>query len=147
MNNKDLLNKIQKEVYCRVQPSPTHHGVGVFAIKNIPRGTKPFGDLTSPQEKKITHREITKLKLEKNVSEYLYQMYLSDDQYLYIEDTNPNHLPIYYFINHSESPNIEWINTIDDYFVTKNIKIGEELLLDYREYGKELNVKLPSFLN
>ena len=147
MNREELLNSIQQETYCRIKPTNTHNGVGVFAIKDIPRGIKPFGSchIRHIEEQRFTHEEISELKLEKGISDYIYQMYLSDDKYLYIEEICPNNLPIYYFVNHSTKPNLEWIHVTDDYFTTRIIQAGEELFINYKIYGNLLNVKIPPF--
>jgi hypothetical protein len=41
MNKKQIIAHLEKEVYCCVKPSLIS-GVGVFAIKDIPKGTNPF---------------------------------------------------------------------------------------------------------
>ena len=37
------VRKLNTQVWCRLAPSNIH-GIGIFAIKNIPKGTDPFGD-------------------------------------------------------------------------------------------------------
>lgn len=41
MSKKVLLKNLQNDIYCRIKPSKKH-GVGVFAIKDIPKNTNPF---------------------------------------------------------------------------------------------------------
>ena len=38
---KDLIKNLKDDVYCRIKPSKKH-GVGVFAIKDIPKNVNPF---------------------------------------------------------------------------------------------------------
>jgi len=40
--DKLTLKRLEK-VYCRLAPSSVH-GVGIFAIKDIPKGINPFAD-------------------------------------------------------------------------------------------------------
>ena len=41
MSNKEFIDRVNKEVWCTLAPSSIH-GVGVFAIRDIPKGTKLF---------------------------------------------------------------------------------------------------------
>ena len=41
MSKKKLIRNLEKDIYCRIQPSPLQ-GVGVYAIKDIPINTNPF---------------------------------------------------------------------------------------------------------
>ena len=36
-----ILEHLKNNIYCRLKPSKIH-GVGVFAIRNIPKNTNPF---------------------------------------------------------------------------------------------------------
>ena len=44
MTRTELLARVLADCYCRLQPSSIH-GIGVFAIRDIPRRTNPFGTL------------------------------------------------------------------------------------------------------
>jgi len=44
-----LILKRLEQVYCRLAPSPIH-GIGIFAIKDIPKGTNPFNNSFMAQE-------------------------------------------------------------------------------------------------
>ena len=44
MKRAELLRRILADCFCRLQPSPLH-GVGVFAIRDIPKGRDPFRTL------------------------------------------------------------------------------------------------------
>ena len=39
-----------------------------------------------------------------------------------------------YFLNHSDTPNCFWNEKDDSFYTLENIKIGEELTLDYNKY-------------
>jgi len=38
---KKLIKNLENDIYCRIKPSKKH-GVGVFAIRDIPKGINPF---------------------------------------------------------------------------------------------------------
>ena len=48
-----LLHNLRHDVYCRLKPS-RRHGIGVFAIKNIPVNVDPF---------RLSHKSYNKEKL------------------------------------------------------------------------------------
>ena len=54
LKEKLILKRLEK-VYCRLAPSPIH-GIGVFAIKDIPKGTNPFGGSFMAQEAIIVNK-------------------------------------------------------------------------------------------
>ena len=44
MKRTDLLNRVLRDYYCRLQPSKIH-GIGVFAVRDIPKGRNLFKTL------------------------------------------------------------------------------------------------------
>jgi hypothetical protein len=55
-----VLEHLQKEVYCRLGISKVH-GIGVFAIRSIPKGTKPLVSLIKIKEFEFSKKEIKQL--------------------------------------------------------------------------------------
>lgn len=47
-----LLKHLKNDIYCRIGVSKVH-GVGVIAIKDIPKGTIPFATLSKEEDKII----------------------------------------------------------------------------------------------
>ena len=56
----------------------------------------------------------------------------SDTHYFVI--TSLNNINISYFLNHSDTPNCFWQEKDDSFYAAKDLKIGEELTLDYNKY-------------
>jgi len=54
-----ILKHLQTEVYCRLGVSPIH-GIGVFAIRDIPKGTQPLVSLLKIKEFSFSKKEIKK---------------------------------------------------------------------------------------
>ena len=136
MKNKILKNL--QNTYCRLQPSK--YGVGVFAIRDIPKNTDPFLNCRKVRWFKFTKKEISKLPSE--VAKMIKEFYGTDGNYHYIPSHGLNGNDISFYMNHSRKPNI-WSKGGDEKFSTLRwIKRGEELFLDYRIYDPEDPVAL-----
>ena len=55
-----LLEHLQEEVYCRLGISKVH-GIGVFAIRSIPKGVKPLVSLLKIKEFDFSKKDIKKI--------------------------------------------------------------------------------------
>jgi hypothetical protein len=65
MKRPEFLRRVLANCYCRLAPSPIH-GIGVFAIRNIPRGRNPFNTLPKyarPGYVRMTSAELDALPL------------------------------------------------------------------------------------
>lgn len=138
MNKKQLLKHLQADVYCRLMPSKIH-GVGVFAIRDIPKGISPFAGshiykevIFSKDELRNLHPEVKKI-----INDFL----ISEGTKVFIPSFGLNGIDISFFINHSNSPTI-FVDKKGIFRAMKDIHKGEELTYDYNhEYGEE-NVSL-----
>ena len=117
-------------VVARLARSPIH-GVGVFAIRAIRRGTRLFfGDLDE-----MTWVEKTQLgHLPKRIRQ-LYEDFavLKDNRYGC--PSSFNRLTPSWYLNNSKSPNVR-CNENYDFIALKNIRPGEELTADYSSYSE-----------
>jgi SET domain-containing protein len=119
------------DVYVRLGCSDLH-GVGVFAIKEIPEGIDIFcGDKCDVA--------IVPKAIVDNQEEEIKKLYddfcaLQDGKY-YCPDSF-NNMNVSYFLNQSEEPNI----TTDDghcFYTKRKIMKGEELTVDYSTFSEE----------
>ena len=117
-------------LYARLRCSPGK-GVGVFAIRRIPRGFNPFvGDsggstrVPSAAVDAIADPELRRM--------YLDFCPLIDGHYLAPLDFNA--LSISWYMNHSDQPNVVCDETVN-FAAGRTIEIGEELLVDYRTFS------------
>jgi len=126
-----LIEYIKNDIYCRLKPSKIH-GVGVFAIKDIPKNTKLFLNFKDNVKYKISKKDLE--NLDDSVKDYLDDHMMSSPKYYLVVNNKDtfDHLKLY--VNHSENPNT--IRDNEEYFTKKNIKNGEELLVTYRGDGK-----------
>ncbi|NCV55043.1 MAG: hypothetical protein EBW54_02355, partial [Betaproteobacteria bacterium] len=55
-----LLEGLRKELYCELRPS-TRHGIGVFAIRSIPKGIDPLVSRLKFRELRLSHSAVKTL--------------------------------------------------------------------------------------
>ncbi len=118
--------------FTRLQPSPIH-GVGVFAIRDIPNGTNIFRDDRS--EMIWVNREEV-LKLSGDVRR-LYDDFCVLKNGRYGCPNGFNNLTIAWYINkplEGQNPNTECRGEYD-FFAARDIRAGEELTVNYETYS------------
>lgn len=139
-DKKNLLHNLKYETFCRIGLSKIH-GVGVVAIKDIPKGANPFkvaGDVSKIYKPvKITKAEYSKLDpgVRKIVGDFIYQE--KDGSFL-VPKFGMNSIDISFYMNHSKNNNIDLIeNDYDDFLIhvaNRTIKKGEELTINYADF-------------
>jgi hypothetical protein len=119
-------------VYVRIKPSSKHiGGVGIVAIKSIPKNTKIFAG----ENEEMTW--IAKRSLPKSGS--LRKLY---DDFAVIRDdrygcpVSFNRLTPAWFMNSSKRPNTRCDENYD-FYTTRQIRPGEELTIDYSSFSDE----------
>jgi uncharacterized protein len=123
--------------YCRLQPSPIA-GIGVFAVRAIPRGTDPFRLMpryARPGYVAVTEEEIAALPA--GLAALIRALFLPTEGRLHLPTSGTNLVPLNHYLNHSPRPNMR---TRDGFTFTTRRRIdpGEELTVDYRTYGAEI---------
>jgi hypothetical protein len=141
MTRTQLLARVLADCYCRLQPSPIH-GIGVFAIRDIPRRANPFGTLkryARPGYVRITEAELHALP--SRLADMVRALFAPTDGMLYLPTCGANLVYLMAYLNHSTAPNLR----SDDGFTfcaRRKIHSGEELTVDYRTYGAAQPVDL-----
>jgi hypothetical protein len=118
-------------VYARIGPSRIH-GVGVIAIRDIPKGTWVFRG----EDERVVWVSRAWVRRLPPALRRLYEDFamLWDDR-LGVPRTL-NMLSVGWYLNHSEIPNVE---ADDDgrFHALRRIRAGEELTADYRTFADE----------
>jgi SET domain-containing protein len=123
-------------VYVRLAPSPIH-GVGVFAIRKIPKGTNIFPDDDEPihwfrsRELRRVSREIKRL--------YKDFCIIRDHGKSYGCPKSFNQLTPAWFLNEPEAgkkPNVR-ADRGYNFYAIEDIQPGDELTVEYRTYSEE----------
>src|SRR3954454_10615901 len=134
MVRKRMARSILSETYCRLAPSAVH-GVGVFAVRPIPKGTDPFviGIRYPRRWVSITPAELERAPA--GVRSLLTSLFVPDSEERFrVPSLGPKMVDIGAYLNHSSEPNMR---TTDGYKFVSNSRIsaGEELTVDYHTFG------------
>lgn len=137
MTKKQLLEDLRKRTYCRLRVSPIH-GVGVFAIRDIPKGVNPF--YSCKKAKLIPSSEKEKAHLPKAVQKLINDFCVTRGGKHLIPDFGLNSIDISHYLNHSKKPNLTAVfrSEMDDteFITARKIKSGEELTSDHETYSE-----------
>lgn len=116
-------------VYARLAPSKIH-GVGVIAIRRIPKGTYVFvGD----DEEMTWIRKSSIAKISGPLKK-LYRDFCVVRNGNFGCPGNFNQLTLPWYLNHSSKPNLAADKDLR-FFSIRDIKCGEELTVDYSTYS------------
>jgi SET domain-containing protein len=130
MTKEELLLDLKNETYVTLKASPIH-GIGVFAICDIPKGCNTFFSKNVGEWIKIPIAEVDLLPAH---SKNLIETYcLYDEENYYVPDYGFKVMDLVNYLNHSNSPNIISVNDGEYFETIREIKCGEELLINYGE--------------
>jgi hypothetical protein len=132
---KDLVKDLEENIYCRLKLSSIH-GVGIFAIRDIPKHTDPFKSFLSYQFVPVNADVIFKnKKIDPVVKKLVSDMYAVVDGKIYLYRGGFNAIGIGFFLNHSKKPNLMVSEDGEQFLTARKIKKGEELLSDHQTYS------------
>ncbi len=128
MKKQILLKQLQSQTYVMIKSSPLH-GIGVFAIRDIPKGTKDifsegFGDWI-----KVSKVEVDALP--QHSKDLIENHCLFDEDNYFIPEYGFKLVDLVIYLNHAETPNVVSLNDGAYFEALMDIKAGEELLVDY----------------
>jgi SET domain-containing protein len=103
-------------------------GVGVFALRNIPKGVDPFKEKDT---KYIPIKEQELENIDANVRDYIRKLFIFSDGCYWLPEQGIQTLCITHFLNHSNDPNLTTSENADIFFAIRDIQAGEELTVDY----------------
>ena len=134
-NLKNRLHQhLKHEVYCKLGVS-TIHGVGVFALRDIPKGTLPLKSMVSRKEKKFSRSELKEIP--SSVRKHLADFCLVESGRVSVPEIGMNAVNISVYLNHSKTPNL-FFNKAEVLEALRDIARGEELTIDYDlSFGEE----------
>ena len=128
MNKEALLNELANTTYVMIKPSPLH-GIGVFAIRDIPKGTSNIFSKGVGDWIKVSKEEVDALP--QHSKDLVENHCLFDEDHYFIPDYGFKLVDLVIYLNHSETPNVISLNDGEEFEAIRDIAIGEELLVDY----------------
>ncbi|MGC4034676.1 MAG: SET domain-containing protein [Chitinophagaceae bacterium] len=135
MTKDQLLKELSQETYVALKPSSIH-GIGVFAIREIPKGcrnifSKGVGDWIT-----LSISEVEKLPQHSRSLIETYCLY--DEDNYYVPDYGFKVMDLVNYLNHSATPNVISVNNGEDFEALVDILPGEELFVDYTKIAEHL---------
>ena len=153
-----LIENLRNQVFCRIGPSHIH-GVGVFAIRDIPKGAELFKTSNNSMgENRVEGDDIIDLSeedlkgLEEEVINVIKSNFVKCHLGTYsLPEGGPNDLFWGYYINHSSLPNLTFKVDEEDkrgfvkFVTSRDVKKGEELTQDYNLLSQDKGFLLEQF--
>lgn len=128
MTQQELLQELRDEIYVMLKPSSVH-GIGVFSIRDIPKGCRTIFSSHQGEWIKLPIKEVEQLP---EHSRNLVETYcLFDEENYFVPGYGFKIMDMVNYINHSSSPNIQSINDGEFFEALTDITAGTELLVNY----------------
>ena len=128
MTKDELLNELSAETYVAIKPSAIH-GIGVFAITDIPKGCRDLFSKNVGNWIKVSIADVEKLP---GHSRSLIETYcLYDEENYFVPDYGFKVMDLVNYLNHSSSPNIISVNDGEYFEAILDIPAGNELMINY----------------
>ena len=123
-----LLAQLQHDTFIMLKPSPVH-GIGVFAIRPIPKGCRTMFSSGIGEWITVPATEVDALPEHARKLVETYCLY--DEHHYFIPDYGFKLMDLALYLNHSDTPNVASVNDGEYFEALRNIAVGEELLVDY----------------
>jgi SET domain-containing protein len=130
MTKEQLLEELSSGTYVMIKPSALH-GIGVFAIRDIPKGCRNMFSKNIGNWIKVPKKEVDQLPEHAIALVENYCLY--DEEHYFIADYGFKVMDLVNFLNHSDTPNIISIDEGEEFEALRDIQTGEELLINYGE--------------
>ena len=128
MTKEELLRELQQDTYVMLKPSAIE-GIGVFAIRNIPKGCRTIFSSGSGEWIKVSFNEVENLPAHSRNLVETYCLY--DEKDYFVPDHGLKMMDMVLYLNHSSKFNIASVNEGEHFEALHDIKAGEELLVNY----------------
>ena len=126
----NLLDELTHHTYVMLRPSGVA-GIGVFALRSIPKGCREMFSKPDADDKWITLTKEEVLNLPVHAKIMVENYCLFDANQYYVPEKGFKALDVSLFLNHSDTPNIISIEDGNYFETLRDINEGEELLIDY----------------
>ena len=132
MNKKSFLSAL-RDVYCKLGVGK--HGVGVIAIRTIPKGTDPFKNADPEGDVlRIPKADLDMFDAPNEAKDLVRDFCALQGGVYFVPNYGIDALTKNYYLNHSKKPNLITQDMGETFIAIRNIKKGEELTADYDNY-------------
>lgn len=128
MTKEELLRELQHQTYAALKPSRVH-GIGVFAIRDIPKGCRDIFSRNVGEWIKLPIADVERLPEHSRALIETYCLY--DEKDYYVPDYGFKLMDLVNYLNHSSTPNIASVNDGEYFEALVDIPAGAELLVNY----------------
>lgn len=142
-DNKQPVIENLRNTFCKIKRSLIQ-GVGVIAIKNIPKGKNPFiitdNKCYNYNGIEVKKEDVEKIKCKETIKMINNFVAATKDGLYYIPYNGIDSLNITFFLNHQKQHNLDVVSDGCEYlgFITnRDIKVGEELFINYNDYESD----------
>jgi len=135
MTSEELLDQLREDTYVILKPSGIH-GIGVFAIRPIPRGCRTIFSKDNGNWIKLPIDEVEKLPAHSRDLIETYCLY--DESHYFVPDYGFKLMDLVNYLNHSSSPNIRSVDDGSLFESIRDIEAGEELFVNYGDIAEGL---------
>lgn len=130
MSKEELLKELSEETFVALKPSAVH-GIGVFAITDIPKGCRDLFSKNAGNWIKLPIADVEKLPAHSRSLIETYCLY--DEENYFVPDYGFKVMDLVNYLNHSSTPNIISVNDGEYFEAIADIPAGNELLINYGE--------------
>ena len=128
MTKEELLKELSEETYVALKPSAVH-GIGVFAITDIPKGCRDLFSKNVGNWIKVSIADVEKLPPHSRSLVETYCLY--DEENYFVPDYGFKVMDLVNYLNHSSTPNIISVNDGEYFEAIVDIPAGNELMINY----------------
>ena len=128
MTKAQLLHELGQDTRIALRPSPIH-GIGVFAICDIPKGCNTLFSRGTGDWIRLSFADVEQLPPHSRNLVETYCLY--DETHYFVPDYGFKVMDLALYLNHSDEPNIVSLNEGEYFEALRDIRAGEELLVNY----------------
>ena len=139
ISKRTLLKHLENNLYVRAKKSDIH-GVGIFAIRDIPKDIDPFHTIHQEEYIEFSKNELEHLS--DDVKKMIHDYCAEEDGKVWIPKYGFTTVQVERFLNHSKTPNVATTDDGTKFITMRVIKKGEELLADYEHYDENFTEKM-----